>query len=103
MPKQNQIDVRRCVSTTEEGYEALAAFVILQAVKDYQRALRKKDKMEIKTLERWFRGPEFGMWSESDPEYLIEKSRETVRRIQNRGRKKAVERIHPGDEVRGGL
>lgn len=96
MPDLRRFDIRRSVTTPEEGYIALAAFIVLQAIKDYQSAFRRKDRMAIDTLERWFYGPEFKMWSDLDPDYIVATARAKVRRTENRGRKKAPHRVHPG-------
>ena len=75
-------------STSGDPYEALGNAIILQAVKDYRMALRKVKKNpknreaidEALQIERFFRGPLFGVITDLDPEFLIDKLQEEIRR-----------------------
>ena len=72
----------------EDPYEALGNAIILQAVKDYRMALRKIKKNprnreaidEALLIERFFRGPLFGVITDLDPEFLIDKLQAEIRR-----------------------
>ena len=75
-------------SLSEDPYEALGNAIILQAVKDYRMALRKIKKNprnreaidEALQIERFFRGPLFGVITDLDPEFLIDKLQAEIRR-----------------------
>ena len=65
------------------GYEALANGIVEQAVKDYRDALRRlkrhpdskaamKEAMEI---EEFFHSPWYGVLTQIDPDYLIDRLR----------------------------
>ena len=62
-----------------ECYHQLANAIVLQAVKDYQEALRKYYKgdrsyevvHEKKHLEDWFHSDQFAIFTDLDPDTLI--------------------------------
>ena len=58
--------------TEISGYEGLAAAIILQAVKDYRKALKKKERGQKRECERFFRSQWFVILSDVDGESLIE-------------------------------
>ena len=70
----------------ENPYEQLANAIVLQAVSDYRRALRKvkknpKNREAIEDtlqLEKFFRSEWYQVLTSVDGEYLIEKLREEV-------------------------
>lgn len=70
-----------------DGYENLANAIILQAVKDYRKALRKlnrnsqnKDaKRTVSDVERFFRSDWYKALTSVDGELLIKKLREESR------------------------
>ena len=72
----------------EDPYEALGNAIILQAVKDYRMALRKIKKNprnrevidEALQIEKFFRGSLFGVITELEPEFLIDKLQAEIRR-----------------------
>ena len=70
------------------GYQALANAVIEQAVKDYRDALRRLKRhpdskaamAEAMEIEGFFHSPWFGVLTQIDPDYLINRLRqETVK------------------------
>ena len=74
-------------NTAEDPYEALGNAIILQAVKDYRAAVKKikhnpKSRTAIDealTIEKFFRGPLFGVITNVDPEFLIRKLQDEIR------------------------
>jgi hypothetical protein len=74
-------------NTAEDPYEALGNAIILQAVKDYRAAVKKikhnpKSRTAIDealTIEKFFRGPLFGVITNVDPEFLISKIQDEIR------------------------
>ncbi len=72
---------------SEDPYEALGNAIILQAVKDYRAALKRVRKNpqnrlaidEALTIEKFFRGPLYGVITNVDPEFLIGKLRNEVK------------------------
>lgn len=72
---------------SEDPYEALGNAIILQAVKDYRVALKRikhnpKNRIAIDealTIEKFFRGPLFGVITNVDPEFLIGKLQNEIR------------------------
>ena len=67
-----------------DPYEELANAIILQAVKDYRKALRilsrypynRPVQYELGSIERFFRSEWFGILTRLDPETLIRRLRE---------------------------
>lgn len=72
---------------SEDPYEALGNAIILQAVKDYRVALKRikhnpKNRIAIDealTIEKFFRGPLFGVITNVNPEFLIGKLQDEIR------------------------
>ena len=70
------------------AYKELAAAIVLQAVKDYRAAVRRKKRdsgnrgarMRIRECERFFRSRWYGMLTDIDPEEVIRALREEVRK-----------------------
>lgn len=58
--------------------EALANAIILQAVKDYRKALKRDDCGRQKEIERFFRSEWFSVLTKVNPEILIQKLAEEV-------------------------
>jgi len=73
-------------SSNLNPYENLANAIVLDAVKDYRKALKRLKKnsrnsiaaSECEEIERFFRSGWFGVLSEVDPEYLINRLKEEV-------------------------
>lgn len=69
-----------------DPYENLANAIVLDAVKDYRKALKRLRKnsrnsiaaSERDEIERFFHSPWFGVLTTVDPEYLITKLKEEV-------------------------
>ena len=65
----------------DNNYENLANAIILQAAKDYRKALRtlslnpnnRSAQYECRSIEQFFRSGWFGMLTSIDPEMLIRK------------------------------
>lgn len=57
------------------GYENVRFAIVQQAVKDYKRALRKKDRYRIRYFEKWFRSGWGQLLSGNNGEYIIEQCR----------------------------
>ena len=55
------------------GYRGLADAIILQAVDDYRKALRGKNKERKCEIESFFRSKWFTVLSEANPETIIYK------------------------------
>lgn len=72
------------------GYENVQFAIIEQAIKDYKRALKKRNGRAIFSLERWFLSPWGQMLSGGKGAYIIEQCRKCVdmkpkpRNIKNR-------------------
>ena len=64
----------------DEGYELLAEAVIVEACKDYVKAIKNGEKKNIRALERFFRSGWFGILTSIDPEDLMTRLKEQVRR-----------------------
>ena len=60
-------------------YENLANAIVLQAVKDYRLT---DDEAELAEIERFFRSDWFGVLTDLDPDYLIDRLQ---REVQNDG------------------
>lgn len=75
---------------SEDPYEALGNAIILQAVKDYRVALKKiKHNPKSRTaidealqIEKFFRGPLFGVITNVDPDFLIGKLQDEIRQSE---------------------
>ena len=72
----------------ENNWESLGLAVIIQAVDDYKKALKKNDKWEIKALERFFHSDWFILLSGgADPDYILDKvfgMKKNIRNIKTR-------------------
>ena len=64
--------------TEMNGHEGLAAAIILQAVKDYRKALKKGERERKRECERFFRSQWFGILTSVDGETLISRLRKEV-------------------------
>ena len=70
----------------DNNYENLANAIILQAAKDYRKALRtlslnphnRSAQYECRSLEQFFRSDWFGVLTQLDPELLIRKLKAEV-------------------------
>lgn len=70
----------------EDSYERLANAIILQAVSDYRRDLKKLKKNpqnrgvlnEVLQIEKFFRSPWYQVLTTVDGEFLIEKLRKEI-------------------------
>lgn len=56
-----------------DGYELLAEAIILQAVKDYRKAMKKKSYGQVRVINKFFRSDFFSVLSTINPELLIQK------------------------------
>jgi hypothetical protein len=71
-----------------ESYESLANAIVMQAVKDYRTALlhlqerpdNREYKIEVASLERFFRSDWYGEITNLNAEYLIRRVNEEVQR-----------------------
>ena len=63
----------------EEGIKRLAMAIVFQAVQDYKKALKHNDKVEIRNLEKWFRGNKYKTLCSIDGDYLIRKIKEVIK------------------------
>ena len=64
----------------KNGYEALAQAIIIQAVNDYRRALKGDARGRCREIERFFRSEWFSVLTKVNPEMLIRKLREEVKK-----------------------
>lgn len=62
-----------------DGYRALADAIIVQAAKDYRKALRDDARGMCREIERFFRSEWFRLLTVINPEMLIRKLREEVK------------------------
>ena len=70
----------------DNNYENLANAIVLQAVKDYRKALRtlsrnpynRSSQYECRSIEQFFRSGWFGVLTRLDPEVLITKLKAEV-------------------------
>lgn len=92
---------RVAVNENLDCYENLANAIILQAVKDYKKALhhlennpKNRDALHEKArLERFFRSQWYGVLTELDPERLMAGVKERVRHEAIESRKKKAEKL----------
>lgn len=68
-----------CISSNE--YENLAGAIIVQAVKDYKRALEKGERGRKSECVRFFRSDWFKVLTTMDGEFLIRKLKEEVQNL----------------------
>lgn len=64
-----------------DGYEELAEAVILQAVKDYRKALKYDERGRKREIEKFFRSEYFRILTDVDGEMLIQKLRTGVKEV----------------------
>ena len=57
----------------DAGYDALANAIIIQACKDYRRAIESFDIYEMRQIRHFFHSQWFKMLSEVDGDYIIER------------------------------
>ena len=62
------------------GYEMLAVAIIVQAYDDYKKALKRKDRREIKSIERFFYSDFYSLLTSIEPSYLINNAKREVRK-----------------------
>ena len=72
------------------GYEMLAVAIVVQAYDDYKKALKRKDRREIKSIERFFYSDFYSLLTSIEPSYLINNARREVR--NKNGKRKSMER-----------
>lgn len=63
------------------GYEKLAEAIILQAVKDYRKALKHDERGRKREIERFFRSEYFTVLTNISGEMLIRKLRAEVKEV----------------------
>ena len=63
------------------GYELLAEAIILQAVKDYRKALKHDERGEKRKIERFFRSEYFSILANVSGEVLICRLRAEVKEV----------------------
>lgn len=63
----------------DDGYRALADAIIIQAAKDYRKALMEDARGMCREIEWFFRSEWFGLLTAINPEMLIRKLREEVK------------------------
>lgn len=89
--------------------ENLANAIILQAVKDYKKALRQLEgnprnqeaRHDKVRLEKFFRSQWYGVLTELDPERLMAGVKENVQHEMNERRRKKAEKLRRKAELRG--
>lgn len=64
-----------------DGYELLAEAVILQAVKDYRKALKYDERGRKREIEKFFGSEYFRILTDVDGEMLIQKLRAEVKEV----------------------
>ena len=62
------------------GYEMLAVAIVVQAYDDYKNALKRKDRREIKSIERFFYSDFYSLLTSIEPSYLINNAKREVRK-----------------------
>ena len=62
------------------GYENLAVAIVVQAYDDYKKALKRKDRREIKSIERFFYSDFYSLLTSIEPSYLINNAKREVRK-----------------------
>ena len=62
------------------GYEMLAVAIVVQAYDDYKKALKRKDRREIKSIERFFYSNFYSLLTSIEPSYLINNAKREVRK-----------------------
>ena len=72
------------------GYEMLAVAIVVQAYDDYKQALKRKDRREIKSIERFFYSDFYSLLTSIEPSYLINNAKREVRK--KNGKRKSMER-----------
>lgn len=72
-------DKQICISSYE--YENLTVAIIIQAVKDYRRALEMSERGRKSECVRFFRSDWFKVLTTMDSEFLIRKLKEEVQRL----------------------
>lgn len=64
-----------------DGYKELANAIILQAVKDYRKALKHDERGRKREIERFFRSEYFTVLTNISGEMLIRKLRAEVKEV----------------------
>ena len=62
------------------GYEMLAVAIVVQAYDDYKNALKRKDRREIKSIERFFYSDFYSLLTSIEPSYLINNAKREIRK-----------------------
>ena len=62
------------------GYEMLAVAIVVQAYDDYKKALKRKDRKEIKSIETFFYSDFYSLLTSIEPSYLINSAKREVRK-----------------------
>ena len=100
---------RVAVNENLDCYENLANAIILQAVKDYKKALRQLEgnprnqeaRHDKVRLEKFFRSQWYGVLTELAPERLMAGVKENVQHEMNERRRKKAEKLRRKAELRG--
>lgn len=64
-----------------DGYKELANAIILQAVKDYRKALKHDERGRKREIERFFRSDYFTVLTNISSEMMIQKLRAEVKEV----------------------
>lgn len=64
-----------------DGYKELANAIILQAVKDYRKALKYDERGRKREIEKFFGSEYFRILTDVDGEMLIQKLRAEVKEV----------------------
>lgn len=64
-----------------DGYKELANAIILQAVKDYRKALKHDERGRKREIERFFRSEYFTVLTNISGEMMIQKLRAEVKEV----------------------
>lgn len=62
------------------GYETLANAIVVQAYDDYKKAVKRRDKHEKESIERFFHSEFYMLLTSVDPDYLLNNAKKEARR-----------------------
>lgn len=64
---------------SKNGYEALAQAIIVQAAKDYKKALERDARGFCREIERFFHSDWFTVLSDANPDMILQRLRREVK------------------------
>lgn len=65
----------------DEVLQDLANAVVITAIKDYAHALKRRQNKQAEELEEFFYSQDFEMFSDVDPEFIIEYTKANIDRM----------------------